>query len=135
MHVQVRYGLAGLLLAVDDKPVAVGKAELFGELGGDEVQMADHLAVFGGDVIRSADLLLGDNQHMNGCLGADIVEGEAKVVLVNDLGGDLLADDLEEKIVGHHDKRLQSVWDDGETGGRIPLLACGDNPQEEFEAG
>ena len=45
MQVQVRHGLAGTLLAIDNDAVAVADAELLGQLGRDEMQMAEQLTI------------------------------------------------------------------------------------------
>lgn len=54
----------------------------------------------------------GDNEHMDGCLWIDVMEGKGAVVLIDDLGGDLLGDNFVE------DGGL------GEIGGRVGALLC-----------
>src|SRR5438094_746482 len=95
MHVQVRYGLAGSVLAVDDQPITVLYAQLFRQLGRDDVEIAEqrdipfgHVSV-GGDHLGSRN-----NQDVHRRLGIDVAESQATVIFVDDVGGDLPVDDL-----------------------------------------
>ena len=60
-------------------------------IGEEDAPLLGHLHVVADQVVR-ADLLARDDYHMDGCLRRDVVEGEAKIVLVDDLRRDLLAD-------------------------------------------
>ena len=42
---------------------------------------------------------LGDHEHVDGRLRVDVAEREAPLVLVHDVGGDLLAQDLREDVL------------------------------------
>ena len=46
--------------------------------------------------LREAVPVLGDDQEVHRCLWIDVSEGQAAVVLIDDLSWDLLADDLVE---------------------------------------
>src|SRR5579862_10064759 len=99
MHVQVRHGLPRLFAAIDDQPVAVRELELGGQLDGDQVQVAEQLAVGLGDAVVRGNHFLGDDQDVDGRLRIDVVEGEAHIVFVGDLRVDLAIDDLEKDVV------------------------------------
>lgn len=58
--------------------------------------------------------LFRDDQKMNGSLGLDVVEDDAEVVLVLDLGGDFAVDDALEK--GFRHGFLQGVTEETESG-------------------
>src|SRR5262249_362400 len=106
VKVQVRHGLAGTFLAVQNETVAIIQAELLGQLGRDNVQVAEQLGVGLGDLVVRGDDLARDDEHVGRRLCIDVAEGEAAVVLVNDLGRDLLVDDLLEKVILHHGEVL-----------------------------
>jgi len=106
MQVQMRHRLASALLAVDNEPVAVANSQLHGQLGRDDVQMAEEIPIFRFDVGMSRNDLAGDNQHMDRRLRVDIAKGQAAVVLIDDVRWDLLVDDLLEDIVLQHGSNL-----------------------------
>lgn len=54
-----------------------------------------------GAVGEFGDGLLGDDQYVYGGLGIDVLEGEAEVVLEDNVGGDFAVDDLAEDGVAH----------------------------------
>src|SRR5262249_6120116 len=95
--------------AVEHQAVAVGQSELGRQPRRHQVQVADQLAVVLGQLVVGGDHLARDDQHVNGSLRVDVVEGDAAVVLVDDLCRDLLLDDFQEDVVGHHGGRLPRV--------------------------
>lgn len=95
-------GLAALGAGVDRAAVSSGgDAFLLGELGGDQEQVAQELFVPGFGGLQSLQVLLGDDQDMGGGLGVDVSEGQALLILEDDIGGDLPADDLAKNGLGH----------------------------------
>ena len=50
---------------------------------------------------KGPKMLLGDHQHVRRSLGADVLEDERFVVLVDDLGGNLASDDPAEQSLIH----------------------------------
>ena len=99
MKVQMVDRLASVLAVVDHKALAVrGEAFLLrGFCGGNhEVAQQRRMAVIGLAQLGQALTILGDNEEVNLGDGIDIAEGEAHVVLVDDVRRDLLSDDLVE---------------------------------------
>ena len=93
---QVVYGLAGVVTAVGDHPVAVFQALGPGNLGNDRENMGNHSAVFGADAVAVGNVCLGHHQNMGGSLGSDVPESQDGIVLVNLGRGDVPGDDLAE---------------------------------------
>ena len=98
----MRHGLPGWFLAIDDKPIAIGNAELDSELAGDPVQVSQKLAIAFADVSMSRDDFSRDDQDVHGRLGIDVAKSQAAIVFENDVGRDLAVDDLLKDIVLHH---------------------------------
>ena len=61
--------------------------------------MTQHL--LGDVVVQVLEVLLGDQQGVNGSFGLQVVERHAHVVFVNDLGGDFAGNDLAEYAIAH----------------------------------
>ncbi len=66
------------------------------------VQVAEHASSVVGGVVERADDLLRDDEDVRRRLRLDVVEREAQIVLVGDLRGDGLVDDLQEDVVREH---------------------------------
>ena len=62
-------------------------------------EVADELPVGDCNTMDVLNMLFRNNQRVRRRLGIDILECQGKVVLVNDLGGNLFFDDLAEKAV------------------------------------
>ena len=73
--------------------------------GGDAGQLAHQRVVLGGEVVERRDVAPRHDQHVDRGLGVDVVEGHHVLVLVDELGGDLLAADLAEEAVRHASPR------------------------------
>ena len=125
-------GRSGLFANGKIIPVDVAIPLLHGDLGEDGVIQgalrAAHIKFVGCDLLAGAlaggqggivglvnaghagDVLLGDHQHMGGCLGIDVAEGVDLLVLVNLGGGDVTGDDLAEKTVVHGEGSFLIPW-------------------------
>ncbi|GMF15725.1 unnamed protein product [Phytophthora lilii] len=103
VQVQMEHGLAAVLPVVDDDAEALVQVLLLGDqLGGVKQVAQDGLvALLGVRELREAVALLGDEQDVHGRLRVHVVEGQALLVLVRDLGGDLPVDDLVEDGLAH----------------------------------
>mmetsp|Transcript_22019 Transcript_22019/g.64939 ORF Transcript_22019/g.64939 Transcript_22019/m.64939 type:complete len:200 (+) Transcript_22019:163-762(+) len=96
MKMEVKDRLAPILAVVDDDPESIGQAFLFGHGVGHEEQVAQERLVA---LLRLAELRepvpnFGDDKKVRRRDGVDIPERECCVILVKDVGGDLLANDL-----------------------------------------
>jgi hypothetical protein len=80
--------------AFSDPPVAC-------ELRGDFENVADHRSVARLDIEDSAHVLARNNQDMDRRSRADVLKGDHRIVLVNDLSFDFTFSDPAEKAVGH----------------------------------
>lgn len=68
--------------------------------------MAENGLVLGGGFTDSRNQLLRDDQEVNWGLRLDVVNDDAVLIFVFDLGGDFSIDDLLEKRLGH----AGNVW-------------------------
>jgi hypothetical protein len=100
----MRHRLPAAILAIDDEPIAIVQLELFGQLGSNQVQMSKEIAIRIGDIGVRRNHLAGDDEHVHRRLRVDIVKGDAKVVLISNLGRDLLFRDLQKDVVLEHDR-------------------------------
>ena len=97
MEVQMGHGLLSGLADVGDHAVTgLGKAQLLRQLGDDLKDMGHHSTVFLRNSGDGGDVGLGYHQEMGGCLGSDVIEGVAHIVLVDLAAGDLTGDDFTE---------------------------------------
>ena len=94
-------GLSGKFADVGHNTVAVGKAQFLCKLRNNRIDMADHSLIFRRDLSGGGEMLLWDNEEVHRCKRADILEGIAKVVLVDLCGRDLTRNDFTEQAIGH----------------------------------
>lgn len=95
---QVRDAFPAISAVVDHEPVAgFGDAEFFRNGSGGEQKVAERGLVGGRGFADAGDKFLRDDEHMHRCLRVDIVDGDAEVVLVRELGGNLAVDDFLEE--------------------------------------
>lgn len=98
VQMNVIHGLAAMRTIVDNEPEAFLQILLASDLRGRHEEMAENLlvAVLGLGELREAVAHLGDQDDVHGALRRDVTEGEHGVILEDDLGRDLLGDDLVE---------------------------------------
>ena len=109
---EVRNGFTAVGAVVDDETKAAGEVEFPGENAGGEKEVAEERLVGGDGFANARNGLLRDDQQVNGSLGLDVVQDEAEVVLVFDLGGNFAVDDALEEGLRHGGKlRLERVED------------------------
>ena len=100
-------GLPTIGTVVDDEAEpGIRDAFGFGDLSGGAEQMPEELGVRRNGFRHPRDHPLGDHEDMNRCLGGNIAEREAPVVLENNVGGNLSGNDFFEKR--HESWRLRS---------------------------
>jgi tetratricopeptide (TPR) repeat protein len=91
---------------------AAGEFEFLGENAGREQQMAEERLVGGDGFAHAGNELFWNDQKMDRSLGLDVVQDDAEVVLVLDLGGDFTIDDALEDCFWHGRKlRWERVED------------------------
>ena len=98
---QMLNGLAAVLAAVVDDSVAVVQAELGSHLGNRAEDMRDNITIVLGDFIGTADMLLGNEQHMHGSLRVQIVKRDDFVVLIHLFGRNASCRDAAKYTVIH----------------------------------
>src|SRR5215207_9867302 len=104
MHVQVVNLLPGVLVAIDDEPVAaIGDAFPFRQVARHGVKMADQRFVCIHDVVRGWNYLVGHDENMYGRARADVPGGSDAVVPVHDLGGHFACNDSLEQVCHERD--------------------------------
>jgi hypothetical protein len=99
--VEVGNGFTAVGAVVDDETKAAGEVEFPGENAGGEKEVAEERLVGGDGFANARNGLLRDDQQVNGSLGLDVVQDEAEVVLVFDLGGNFAVDDALEEGLRH----------------------------------
>ena len=106
VHVEVRNGFAGVGAVVNHEAEAGGKVEFFCDDVRDREQVAEDGFVGGRGCGEAWNQLFGDDQQVHGGLRLDVVEDDAEVVFVFDLGGDFAVDDALED--GFHRRGTES---------------------------
>jgi hypothetical protein len=101
MHVEMKNGLPGTRSDVEHGSIAILDAALPRDIGGDELATADHFCILGRGFLQSAQVLLGNDEHMRRSLRINIVEGIYVLVFVDFLGGYFPANDAAEQTVVH----------------------------------
>ena len=100
MEVKMKNFLAGITARIEDDPVAALTDPFFpGDLPGPEKDLPEQGFRSVGGVVEGGEVVLGDDQDVDRRLGPDVLEDEDALVLEEDLGRDLLADDAAEKAV------------------------------------
>ena len=102
MQMQMGHGFPPVRSIVDDQPIT-GFFELelaTDTLGGGE-KMAENGMILRRHGRVAGMVFFGNQKNMNGCLRADVPEGEDVLVLVHDIGGHLAIDDALENRLGH----------------------------------
>jgi hypothetical protein len=91
---QVENRLTPVVTIVDHETITLlGKTEFFRDPGG-PFHQDRHKGVSGGNFRHGVHMNFGDEQHVNGSRGTDVMESHDLVVLENDLGWDLFTDNL-----------------------------------------
>jgi hypothetical protein len=103
-QVQVQMGdrLAGALLAINHESVTIGQSQLPRQLGRDQVQVTDQVAILRLKIGVGRNHFPWNEQYVDRRLRIDVMKGDALLVFVDQLGGNLLIGDLQEEIVRHH---------------------------------
>lgn len=101
VDVKVRNGFAGMRAVVDHQPEPVLEVELLCELACGHEEVPEHLGVCSRSLADARNHLLRNDQQMDGCLGLDVMQDDAALILVFDLRGDLPVDDFLKDRFGH----------------------------------
>ena len=109
---EMRDGFAAVGAVVDHEAKAAGEVEFLGENAGGEKEVAEKRLVGGGGFTHAGTEFFWNDQKMDRSLGLDVVQDDAEVVLVLDLGGDFTVDDALEDGFWHGRKlRWERVED------------------------
>ena len=90
----MRNGLARVWAVVDHEAEAFREFQLSGDGCCDQKQVAEYGFVIGVGGRNADDMFLWHDQQVHGCLRLDVVENDAMLILVFDLGGNLTVDDF-----------------------------------------
>src|SRR3990170_172791 len=94
--------LAGVGAGIDnDAKAAVGDPLLPRQARGDFEDMTDHGPVIRFQVQNPGDMPARDDENMDGRLRIDVLEGNHRVILVNDISFDLALDNAAKKTIAH----------------------------------
>ena len=92
MEVDVLDRLTAILTNICDNSVAVFKSACLCNRRDSFKNCAYPRRVFGGDSVGGFDVTFGNDKHVNGSLGSDVLEGIDLFVLIYLCGGDLSRD-------------------------------------------
>lgn len=86
---QMRNGFAAMGSVVYDDSKAFGKTFAAGNSGSGQKKVAEHRLVGLRSLSHARDVLFRNDQNVGGSLGGDVAEGEAQVILEDDVCGNL----------------------------------------------
>lgn len=86
---QMRHGLSGVGAAISDDPIPAGQIPFSGQLAADHQQVTGQGRIAFAQIGERRNFLLGDDQDMHGGLRIDVLERQALLVFVNNLGRNL----------------------------------------------
>src|SRR5882757_5412917 len=92
MDVEMGNALGGGGAVIDDEAEALREVELFRDHAGGEDEMAEDGLVGGRGFLDAWDDFFRNDEQVDGRLRLDVVEDDAVLVLVFDLGGDFTVD-------------------------------------------
>ena len=109
---EMRDGFAAVGAVVDHEAKAAGEFEFLGENAGCEQQVAEERLVVGRGFTHAGNEFFWNDQQLDRSLRLDVMQNDAEVVLVLDLGGNFAVDDALEDGFWHGRRlRLESVED------------------------
>lgn len=86
----------------DDSEAVLGKSFLLGDHAHPGQEVTEEILIGGVRFADADDDFLGDEKKVNGSLGRDVFEAEAKLVFVDDVARDFAVGDLlEDGFIGH----------------------------------
>ena len=95
---EMRNRLPSVGPVVDDEPEpGIREALGLGDLPGGEEQMPEELVVRRNGLRHARDHTLGDHEDVNRCLGRNVAEREAAIILEDNVGGNLPGNDFFKK--------------------------------------
>jgi hypothetical protein len=101
MDVEMGNRFASVGAVVDDDAEAGAEIELASDETGDEKEMAENILVRGGGLAETGEEIFGNDEEVYGCLRLDVVEDDARSILVEDFGRNFPVDDTLEDGFGH----------------------------------
>ena len=110
VEMQMKNTLPCLLTDVGDYPVAL-QPLFFSQLRDHLKDVSHNTAVIGCHFRHRANVGLGNHQKVGGCLGCNVVEGKAHVILVDLAAGDLPGSDTAKQTLRHNSNLLSSQSD------------------------
>ena len=96
-----------VLSIVDDDAKAIFKVEVSCNLPGLEKEMTECCLIFSGGFPNAWNGFAWNDEQVRWCLWVDVPEGDAEVVLVLDLAGNLAGHDFLKESFSHCSKRVQ----------------------------
>lgn len=98
---EVGHAFAGVRTVIDDETEAAGKTEFARKRPGGEQEVSEHCLVVGPGLTHAWYRFLRYDQQVNRGLGLNVVEGNADLVFMLNLGRDFAIDDFLEDCLGH----------------------------------
>ena len=104
MHMQVKYGLARIRAAVNNRAERL-QTLLAGHLGSHQQQVAQQDLVPCGGISKLGNRLAWNHQHMDWSLGRYVAESQAMLICIHLIAGDLAAEDApKDRVLAHRGK-------------------------------
>ena len=98
---EVRDGFTAVGAVVDHEAKATGEVEFPGENACGKKEVSEERLVACGGFAHAGNEFFWNDQQVDGSLRLDVVQDDAEVVLMLDLGGDFTVDDALEDGLGH----------------------------------
>ena len=97
MNMEMGDRFAAVRSVINDQAKAgIVDAFLSGNVLGNIKKMAEQRFIGDGGLTYPCDLLLGNDQDMDGCVRGDVVKSQAEIVFVDDPGGNFPGNDFRE---------------------------------------
>ena len=101
MHMQVKYGLARIRAAVNNRAERL-QTLLAGHLGSHQQQVPQKGLVTCGGISKLGDRLAWNHQHMDWSLGRYIAKSQAMLIGIHLIAGDLATEDApKDRVLAH----------------------------------
>ena len=116
MDMEVRYALAAIFPIVNDESETLGQIQLDRGRGRRQQQVTEQGLVGSRGFLDPGDWFFGYDQNVNGCLGMNVMECDAHVVLMFDASRNFAIDDALEQRFAHGGERKGTAGVDNNQG-------------------
>jgi hypothetical protein len=102
MKVNVKNFLSRIFACIENDTEALFlDSNVLGDLARPEQDVTQEVLFFFGNVIQGGEVFFGHDQNVGWCLGVDVIECNDPVILKDEFGWDLFADNFAEQAIFH----------------------------------